>query len=101
MQWRSRLEAVLNGKAALRPEEVSSAHECDFGKWYFGAEGQALRSYPSFEEVGQLHAQVHQHAGRIAELAAQGRKDQARKLMEEFEQVRERFFTALDELYLG
>ena len=101
MQWRSRLEAVLNGKAALRPEEVSSAHECDFGKWYYGAEGQALTSYPSFKEVGEFHTQVHQHAGRIAELASQGRTEQARKLMVEFEQVREQFFTALDELYLG
>ena len=100
MEWRGRLEAVLNGKAALRPEEVSSAHECEFGKWYFGPEGQKLSDRPMFKEVGEQHAKVHTYAHQIAELMKQGQKDRAKTLMREFEKSREEFFTALDELYL-
>jgi len=100
MQWRTRLEAVLNGKATLRPEEVFSDHECEFGKWYFGPEGQALRDRPYFKEVGDQHALVHQYAQQIAELMQQGQKDRDQELMRKFEQAREEFFMALDELYL-
>jgi methyl-accepting chemotaxis protein len=99
MEWRSRLEAVLNGKQALRPEEVTSHHACQFGKWYDG-EGQALGDHPSFKEVGELHARVHQYAKQIAERMHKGDKDRARNLIQEFEAVREAFFRALDELYL-
>jgi methyl-accepting chemotaxis protein len=99
MQWRSRLEAVLNGKQALRPEEVASDRECEFGKWYYG-EGRVLNDRSSFKEVGDLHAKVHQHAKKIAELVQQGNKEAAKSLMQEFESVREQFFTALDALYL-
>ena len=101
MQWRSRLEAVLNGKEALRPEEVTSDHECEFGKWYFGPEGQGLKSSPHFAVVGEHHAKVHQHAKQIAELVKLGKKGQAASLMQDFERVREEFFKALDELYLN
>nr|WP_321467755.1 methyl-accepting chemotaxis protein [uncultured Desulfobulbus sp.] len=99
MQWRSRLEAVLNGKQSLRPEEVTSDHECAFGKWYFG-DGQKLSDRAFFKEVGESHAMVHQYARQIADLMKQGNKKQANELMHEFEKVREEFFKALDELYL-
>lgn len=49
---------------------------------------------PSYDSV--------EGAKQIAELARQGRKkEEAAALMEEFERVREEFFKALDELYLG
>jgi methyl-accepting chemotaxis protein len=101
MQWRAKLEAVLNGKAALQPEEVTSDHECQFGKWYFGSEGQSVRNRPYFKEVGDHHTKVHLYAKQIVELMQQGQKDRAHALMLEFEQAREEFFTALDELYLS
>ena len=101
MQWRSRLEAVLNGKEALRPEEVASDRECEFGQWYFGSEGQALRDRPHFAEVGAQHAKVHQLARQIAELIQQGNSKQAGALMQEFETAREQLFKSLDELYLS
>lgn len=100
MQWRARLEAVLNGKAALRPEEVSSDRECEFGKWYYGSEGQQLSGHAFFKEVGEQHAKVHQYAHQIAELMKQDQQERAKALMRDFEKSREEFFTALDELYL-
>jgi methyl-accepting chemotaxis protein len=100
MQWRARLQAVMHGKAALRPEEVTSDRECEFGKWYFGKEGQELRNQPHFKEVGEQHAKVHVYAQQIAELMKQGDRQRAEALMRDFEKVREEFFISLDELYL-
>lgn len=101
MQWRSRLEALLNGKQALRPEEVTSDRECEFGKWYYGPEGQKLSGGFSFVEVGQLHTRIHQSAKQIVEMVQQGQKEKAASTMRDFERVREEFFKALDELYLN
>lgn len=101
MQWRSRLEAVLNGGQTLRPEEVTSDHECDFGKWYYGPEGKQLSTSSFFNEVGELHTKIHHLAKQIAELVKRGNQHEAIKLMNEFETNRELFFKTLDELYLG
>ncbi len=101
MQWRSRLEMVLNGKQALRPEEVTSDRDCEFGKWYHGVGSQALSGRPHFAAVGEQHARVHQYARQVVELVKQGRKEDAAALMREFELTREAFFKALDELYLS
>lgn len=99
LQWRGRLEGVLRGQEILSSEEVSSDHECNFGKWYFSPEGQALRDSPAFAEVGEHHKKIHIYAKQIAGLAQQGQIDKAGSLMDEFEQCRQVFFEALDELY--
>ena len=97
--WRSKLEAVLRGEQALRPEEVTSHRSCAFGKWYFGPDGQKLTSEPAFEEVGVHHQAVHDLAKKIVSLNEQNRSQEAVQLMKEFEKVRERLFDALDALY--
>jgi len=79
---------------------VTSDHECEFGKWYYGPEGRALSDRPDFAAVGEQHAKVHQYARQIADLVKQGDKKKAAAMMHEFERVRENFFIALDELYL-
>lgn len=100
LDWRTRLEAVLMGKAALRPEEVASHEECEFGKWYLGPEGQELRSSRYFSLVGEHHEKVHKYAKRIVEFVEKGEKDKASSLMKDFEREREELFQALDELYM-
>ena len=52
LQWRSKLEGLLHGWQALKPEEVASHHECAFGKWYDSSTGQALNAIPVFSVVG-------------------------------------------------
>lgn len=100
LEWRTRLEAVLMGKAAMRPEEVTSHEECDFGKWYFSPEGQELRSSRYFSPVGEHHEKVHQYARQIVKFMENGEKEKASSLMNDFERERESLFQALDELYM-
>ena len=99
LQWRSKLEGLLHGQQALKPEEVSSHHECAFGKWYDGKGGQSLKEIPAFSVVGQHHEKVHTYARQIVDLYHRGEGQKATQLMSLFEKEREKLFLALDELY--
>jgi methyl-accepting chemotaxis protein len=100
MQWRSRLEGLLRGSHALRPEEVASHHECEFGKWYDSPDGQALKNDAAFAVTGRHHEKVHTYARQIVDLFHDGKSEKAATLMASFETEREKLFAALDELYL-
>ncbi len=101
LQWRSKLEGLLHGRQALKPEEVADHHQCAFGKWYDGPDGQGLKGIAAFETVGQHHEKVHSYARRIVDFYHQEEKQKAAVLMDDFEQSREKLFEALDELYLA
>jgi methyl-accepting chemotaxis protein len=101
LQWRSKLEGLLHGRQALKPEEVADHHQCAFGKWYDGPDGMELKGIAVFAAVGQHHEKVHIHARRIVDLYHQDEQQKAAALMDEFEKSREKLFEALDELYLS
>ncbi len=100
LSWRSRLEGLLHGKQSLALSEVADHHECEFGKWYDGPEGQALNDVPVFSTVGEHHANVHAYARKIVDLYHRGEKREASELMVSFEKERTKLFEALDALYL-
>lgn len=100
LQWRARLEGLLNGKQSLRLEEVTDHHECDFGKWYNSPEGQKLKNIALFIQVGKHHEEVHTYARQIVEMVHNEEKERAAAMMEKFENSREKLFEALDDLYL-
>ena len=99
LAWRSRLENAISGQESINPEDVASDRECEFGKWFFSAEGQALSSYPGFEEVQESHHQVHELAREIVTLVNGGEQNKAKQKLNRFEKVREDLFQALDKLY--
>ncbi len=100
LKWRSRFEALLHGNQTLEPEEVSSHHACEFGKWYDSPDGQKLKDLPLFEDVGQHHEKVHAIARELVESVTRGDNEQADLLMVEFENARAKMFEALNDLYL-
>ena len=101
LQWRTRLEGLLHGRNTLSTNEIRSHHECEFGRWYDGPQGQALKEIPGFATIGEHHQNVHAHAHRIVEAYHRGDNQEAAALMESFEKERENFFAALDELYMA
>lgn len=100
LKWRSRLEALIHGKETLRPEEVSNHHECDFGKWFDGPEGQTLRDLTLFSEVGEHHEKIHGYARQIVDMVHKGETEKVAALIEKFEKTRGKFFIALNDLYV-
>jgi methyl-accepting chemotaxis protein len=100
LQWRIKLESLLHGKETLKTEEVSNHHQCDFGKWYDGPEGQKLKGFPEYVIVGDHHKKVHSIARRVVEMVNKGDKKQASLLITEFEKERGKLLESLNDLYL-
>jgi len=99
LAWVSRLESLMHGYSTLRPDQVADHHQCDFGQWFDTTGQRELGALASFQEVGRRHEQVHALARRIVALAQEGKKDEMRRRMEEFETARRAMFSALDVLY--
>jgi methyl-accepting chemotaxis protein len=100
LKWRTRMESLVHGDISLKPEEVASHHECEFGKWYYDDQTQQkLGEIEKFKQLGEVHAELHKIARKIAEEVQNGRMEKARSLLEEMEDIRKRLFDNLDELY--
>jgi len=100
LAWRARLESVMLGHEELAAAGVANHHQCIFGKWYDGDGTTTLGRYPLFRDVGREHERVHALAKEIVELANEGRMQEAKRRMEEFEKTRLALFDVLDRLYL-
>jgi hypothetical protein len=77
--WKARLRgAVGTGKFDVPASTVKMDSQCDFGKWLNGPDLTAAeKQTENYRAVKQLHAQFHQEAGRVIELAISGQKDAA------------------------
>lgn len=100
LTWRTKFEALLKGKDTLTAEEIRNPHACEFGKWYFGAEGQKLKDISLFKELGAHHTRIHSLADELVDLNKKGDDKRFREVMLEFEATRGRFFETMNDLYL-
>ena len=83
VQWMTRLrQAVLDAQSGLDMREIRADNQCEFGKWLHGpglSPSDRLTEY--YREVRHVHAEFHELAGRIVELAAAGRVFEAYALL--------------------
>ena len=76
-EWKARLLAAIeSGSSEFQPETVRADHLCEFGKW-FDSLGKESRGSLHVERVGALHAQFHEAAARVLDLALTGHRAQA------------------------
>ncbi|MBF0621423.1 MAG: CZB domain-containing protein [Magnetococcales bacterium] len=98
--WLRKLENVIRGRSELQADQVASANECLFGKWY-DTEGSRLCSdSTTFQNVGQIHRKVHQVARESVALANEGDVIGATENMAKFNTLKDQLFEELDRLYL-
>lgn len=77
--WKLRLLAAVQGEApeagAFAVARVAADDECAFGKWLHGdgISGE-LRASPHYREVVRIHAEFHEAAARVLDLALSGMK---------------------------
>ncbi|MBF0417131.1 MAG: CZB domain-containing protein [Magnetococcales bacterium] len=100
LKWLGKLEHVLRGRSALKPEQVASGRECDFGKWYYADGVQRFGTLDIFNQVGDVHLQVHDVARETVRLASIGDTQAAETKMAEFNTIKDRLFDLLDLLYM-
>jgi Chemoreceptor zinc-binding domain len=79
--WKARLRAaVISGKFDGTSATVKVDNQCDFGKWLYSAEfSDSDRDTDHYRTVKQLHAQFHEEAAKVVELAISDQKSVAEK----------------------
>ena len=58
LRWRAYAMALTSGYAVEEGQLPVEHTDCQFGGWYYG-EGQALKDYPEFTGLEEIHHQVH------------------------------------------
>ncbi|MBF0213752.1 MAG: CZB domain-containing protein [Magnetococcales bacterium] len=100
LKWLGKLENVIRGRSDLKPEQVASGRECDFGKWYYSEGTARFGSLEIFRLVGEVHLEVHELARETVRLVTQGDVEGAEKKMDAFSALKDRLFALMDELYM-
>jgi methyl-accepting chemotaxis protein len=98
--WLGKLEGVIRGRSALRPEQVASGHECEFGKWYDGDGTAKFGELEIFKNVGTVHMRVHEVAREAVKLVVDGNIAGAEGKMNQFSDIKDKLFNLLDQLYI-
>lgn len=79
MAWVGRVEAHLDGRAAIREDELVSHHHCALGHWY---DGPGLASYghvAAMQRIESPHEQLHRTISECVMLERQGEHAAARE----------------------
>ena len=80
--WKMRLKSAIDsGKGDVDVATARVDNACEFGKWLYGQVSANAKATSYYTDVKQLHAQFHQAAGRVLELATTGKKAEAEALM--------------------
>ncbi len=86
LAWKTRLRSFLDGNASLSAEQAVSHRHCDFGKWYYSAEGLARYSHiAELKQVEDPHAELHGLIKRIVDLKNSGKQAEAESLFAKIE----------------
>ena len=81
-QWKQKLRrAIDTGECESTPERVKQDNNCAFGKWLHFRIDPSHKTSAHYREIVALHAEFHTAAGHVLELALNGEKDQASKLI--------------------
>ncbi len=81
-QWRVTLRnAVLKG-TRLNVAELRRDDCCTLGRWIHGRGGSRWGHAPTFRHLVDTHRTFHIEAAKVAEVANQGRADQAAKMLD-------------------
>ena len=82
--WTTRLRAAIAGGNLEMPvSTIRSDNQCQFGKWIYGPEhSPAERQSGNYRTAKQLHAQFHEEASKVAQLAAGGHQPEAERAMD-------------------
>jgi len=76
------VDACEKGTSEFKPDVVKTDNQCAFGKWLYGTISSQEKLSPYYAQVKDLHAQFHEEAGRILEMALSGRTVEAKKSIE-------------------
>ncbi|MBB1485884.1 methyl-accepting chemotaxis protein [Oceanospirillum sediminis] len=94
--WKMRLRTFLDTGQGISMNQAVSAHECDFGLWYYG-EGHEVCSHNSdLKAIEQPHEQLHQLIKQIIELKEKGDMRRAEQLYRQVCELSDQIVAGMD-----
>lgn len=94
--WKMRLRTFLDTGQGISMNQAVSAHECDFGLWYYG-EGHEVCSHNSdLKAIEQPHEQLHQLIKQIIELKEKGDMQRAEQLYRQVCELSDQIVAGMD-----
>ncbi len=84
--WKKRLKEIIeSGRVDVPIAKIRADDQCDFGRWLYGREISAEeKASEHYRAVKELHAEFHEQAAAVAELAIHGKIAEATKAMDLF-----------------
>ncbi|NOU16254.1 MAG: CZB domain-containing protein [Bacteroidales bacterium] len=81
--WKTRLiNTIESGKIDTDIETIRQDNQCAFGKWLYGSTLSSFdKSSNHYKTVKELHAEFHKAAAHVVELAVNGKKAEAEKMI--------------------
>ena len=83
LQWMSKLRRYIEGENSISRDEAVSDRECALGQWYFGDGMERFGHLESMQLLEKPHHRLHELVPRIMDLADQGERGEAEKLLNE------------------
>lgn len=94
--WISATEALLRGEHASPLEQ--DIHQCQFGNWMDHAGFADYGEHPLFPSIESLHKQIHDLAGQLLDLHAQGQTSEALLGLDELHRLSDTLLQHIKEL---
>ncbi len=81
--WKTRLRSAIAARhIEIPPAVIARENMCDFGKWLHSGElDNATRQSEIYRRVRTLHADFHRVASEVAQLALDGKTEEAEESM--------------------
>jgi hypothetical protein len=81
--WKNRFNSAIElGETEIPIETIRTDNQCEFGKWLYGKTISSKdKSTTYYKSVRLLHSAFHRTAAHVAELAINGKKDDAEKMI--------------------
>jgi methyl-accepting chemotaxis protein len=98
LAWIQRLHNLFWGRETLTTNEVTSSHECRFGRWYDGRGQEKFGSYATFPALAAPHERVHELAKLIVDAWYRGEKEEAQHLFAELSQLSSELVDQIEKL---
>ncbi len=98
LRWVTRLQDLMQGRTALKVDQVDSHMDCVLGRWYYGRGSIDVGDLPEYAALEEPHIMMHQKVRGV--VAAHHRGDQvaAKAGLREVEMLSQEIVDLLDRL---
>jgi diguanylate cyclase (GGDEF)-like protein/PAS domain S-box-containing protein len=94
--WIQAVDYYIQGRRTTPPP--LDHHQCRFGHWLDGEGYNRYGEHPPYRGIDALHRQVHQQAGRMLQLKAEGKSEEASAELGKLHRLRDSLLGQLREL---